>query len=59
MYVMRAYAFDRDGNTISIYIADRLNVPLSLAQKDARRYDTKENIGAYLGFRPVKLRPRS
>lgn len=60
MYVVKADATDRDGNVVSVYLANADNeAPFTLAQPNALRYPTRDSVTVPTGFRFVRLRPRS
>lgn len=64
MYIVKATATDRDGNLVSIYVANSNNTELfTLRQRHAKRYDTRDaalvTTASGFGFRVVKLVPRS
>lgn len=64
MHIVKATATDRDGNLVTIYVANTNNPhPFTTSQRDAARYETKDDASIVVtrmpSFRRVKLVPRS
>lgn len=60
MYIVTAHVTDRDGNDVSIYVS-QVNHPrhFTMRQRDAARYETKDEAIVAPGFRIVRLVSRS
>jgi len=60
MYIVKLIATDRNGDTVNVYVANSNNaLPFTTSQRDAARYDTREDANAVAPFCAVKLVKRS